>query len=87
MSSRPYAHLSDAELDAEIVEYQSAKKAILLGNDGVGVVKKVSDGGRMVEYTGANLAALDRELTALLAERNRRLNPRRRGRAIRVDFT
>jgi hypothetical protein len=81
-----YSSLTDEELAAEILEYREARKAVTLGgNGGVGTVKRVTDGDRTIEYTSANLGALDRELRALLAEQSRR-STGSAGRAIAVEF-
>lgn len=84
-----YDDLDDAELDAKIATYRAARESIILGGDGgVGTVKSVADGDRRIEYTAANLGALETELKALLAEKNRRTDPygRGSGRAIEVEF-
>ena len=83
-----YSDLTDDQLAAEIASYRDARKAIVLGTgDGVGAVKRVTDGDRTVEYTQANLPALERELNALLAEQARRASPTGiAGRAIQVEF-
>ena len=83
-----YSSLTDEELTAEILEYQAARKAIIMGGDGgVGTVKRITDGDRTIEYTSANLGALNSELSALLAEQARRTSPSGgTGRAIEVEF-
>lgn len=83
-----YSGYSDAELAAEIVAYRTARRNVLTGADGsgVGTVTRIRDGDRQIDYTGANIGALDRELTALLREQARRLNGGIGGNAIEVEF-
>lgn len=82
-----YSDLTNEQLTAEIAAFRTARRNIILGGDGgVGAVKRVSDGDRTIEYTSANLAALDTELKTLLAEQNRR-NGRGFGNAIEVEFS
>lgn len=78
-----YSGLTDAELDAEIAAFRTARRDALMPG-GVGSVKRVSDEGRSIEYTGVQVDALDRELRELLAERNRRAG--KGGNAILVEF-
>lgn len=80
-----YRSLTDLELQTEIDKFRAARSAVILGSDGVGSVKRVTDGDRTIEYTSANLGALDRELRALLAEQSRRATGSS-GRAIQVEF-
>ncbi len=81
-----YSDLTNDELTAEIAAFRAARRAVLLpGTGGVGVVKRVTDGDRTLEYTQANLGALDSELRALLAEQARRAG-RIGGNAIEVEF-
>jgi hypothetical protein len=82
-----YSDLTDEELTAEIAAYRLARRDVIIGGGGgVGTVRKVSDGDRMLEYTRANLRDLDIELNALL--KNRAAGPIHAadGRAIRVEF-
>lgn len=81
-----YSSYTDDELATEIAAFRQARRDVLIASDGVGTVKRISDGDRTVEYTSANLPALDRELKALLAEQDRRSNPCGSGRAIAVEF-
>lgn len=85
-----YSDLTDAELAAEIAAFRAARREVIMpGAGGVGVVKRISDGDRMLEYTTANLGALETELKALLAEQARRdagMFGRGTGRAIQVEF-
>lgn len=78
-----YSDLTDAELDAEIAAFRQARRDALTPG-GVGTVKRVTDEGRSIEYTGVQLGALDRELRELIAERNRRAG--KGGNAILVEF-
>jgi hypothetical protein len=81
-----YSSMSDADLAAEIAAFTAARRAIILGGaGGVGSVKRITDGDRTLEYTSANIDALNRELSALLAEQARR-EGRSSGRAIEVEF-
>jgi len=81
-----YEDLTDEELAAEIAAFRAARRSMLLaGGDGVGVVKRIRDGDRQLEYTDANKGDLDRELQALLTEKARR-EGRYTGRAIEVEF-
>lgn len=83
-----YSDLTDAELAAEIAAFRAARRNVVLpGAGGVGVVKRITDGDRTIEYTSANLGALDDELRELLAEQERRANGGYSGRAIGVDFS
>jgi hypothetical protein len=82
-----YSDLTDAELAAEIAAFRAARRAVILpGSGGVGVVKRITDGDRTLEYTQANLGSLDEELARLLAEQERRANGGYGGRALGVDF-
>lgn len=82
-----YSSLSDADLATEIAAFRLARRDVILGGaGGVGMVKRITDGDRTLEYTSANLHALDSELQALLREIERRADPYRAGRAIGVEF-
>lgn len=79
-----YSALTDTELAAEIAAFRATRREVVLS--GVGAVKRVTDGDRTIEYTGANVAGLDRELQALLDEQARRKFGGNTGRAIGVEF-
>lgn len=81
-----YSDLTDVELDAEIAAFKQARRDVMFpGGGGVGSVTRVTDGDRTIEYTAANLRALELELQALLREKDRRSNPGC-GRALGVEF-
>lgn len=61
---RPYEHLTDEQLLAEIAEYRAAVKKVALGGE-VGVV---AGEGRRVEFVASNLDAARLELRELYAE-------------------
>lgn len=65
---RPYEHLTDEQLTAEIREYQAAIKAVGIGG-GVGVV---AGEGRRVEYVASNLDAARLALRELFTEADMR---------------
>lgn len=67
---RPYdpSLYTDAELIAEIKQYQAAKREVNIG----GGVGKVQGEGRLVEFTKANAGGIDVELRELYAEAKRR---------------
>jgi hypothetical protein len=82
-----YSDLTDEQLDVEIAAFRDARRSVLMpGAGGVGVVKRIRDADRQLEYTSANLADLNRELQALLNEKNRRINGGGGGQAIAVEF-
>lgn len=61
---RPYEHLTDEQLLAEIEEYRAAIKKVAIGG-GVGVV---AGEGRRVEYVQSNLEAARLALRELYTE-------------------
>jgi hypothetical protein len=82
-----YSDLTDDELDAEIAVFRQARRDVIVpGNGGVGRVSRITDGDRTLEYTAANLDALERELQALISEKARRNSQWGSGRAIGVEF-
>jgi hypothetical protein len=80
-----YSDLTDEQLDAEILAFRNARRAVIISGDGVGTVRRITDADRTIEYTRANLRDLDVELQALLREKDRRANGGC-GRAIGVEF-
>lgn len=81
-----YSDLTTADLTAEIAAMRAARRDIILGSGGgVGAVKRVSDGDRTIEYTSANIGALETELRNLIAELNRRTG-QSTGNALLVEF-
>lgn len=84
--STMYSHLTDTQLAEEITAFRTARREILFASGGVGVVKRITDGDRTIEYTSANIGALESELKALLKEQAKRNGTYRPGQAILVEF-
>lgn len=82
-----YSDLTDEELADEIAAFRQARRDVLMGDGGgVGTVRRITDGDRTLEYTSANLGALENELKQLLIERSKRDGTYVPGRAILVEF-
>ena len=80
---RPYAGLTDEQLEAEIQAYLAARREVALGG-GVGVI---AGEGRRIEYVRSNIGLLDQDLRALGWEaRYRGLAIGGDGGAIAVEF-
>ena len=81
-----YDDLTDQQLADEIAAFRTARREVLFSNGGAGAVKRITDGDRTMEYTSANLPALESELKALLTEQAKRNGTYVPGRAIQVEF-
>ena len=80
--TRPYASLSDEDLIAEINDLNTAKRKAMMG--GIAVI---AGEGRRVEYSKADVGAMNVTLRELYAEaRRRRLDIAGVGGAIKVEF-
>jgi hypothetical protein len=76
-----YGDLSDADLDAKILELRIAYETAVGGK----VATVIAGEGRRIEYTRANLEGLKGLLTSATRERDRRAGVQTSG-AIRVTF-
>lgn len=80
--SMGYDTMTDAELDAEIVELRAAARSLTSGGD----VQVVAGEGRRMEYTRANHQDLRRDLNAACREKARRDPNFDPGNALMVEY-